>query len=216
MLFPQTDDFLHSLSFLNVTELGLSAAVTPSWNASACHDILWLELCRRFWSTKARNFHLTSARLSKLQSRACSWKEQYRHHLEDGSRKHITYLELTSLIWDFTFRLHPQVRASSAFRFDASGHVSGHPNGLTYAWQLSDNGRRVELGQFPQAKVIRRADWGWAIANSNIVCCSLEEEDLDGEGGASALHPELFSLDQLGPSLQLVHMLMRLQTAPVR
>ena len=213
-VFPQTDDFIHALSFLDVKDLGVNAAVSASWNAAACHDMLWLEHCRRCWSTKACSFHLTAARLSKLQSRGRSWKEQYRHHVEDGSRACITREELTSLVWDFTFRLHPQVRASTTFRFEISGHVAGHPNGLTYAWQLSDDGRRVELGKFPQARVIRRADWGWAIANSNIVCCSLEEEDLSGEGSASVLHPELFSLDQLGPSLQLVHMLMRLQ-APV-
>lgn len=34
------------------------------------------------------------------------------------------------------------------------------------------DGSRVELGQFPQAKVLRRKDWGWAICNSNVVCCS--------------------------------------------
>ena len=31
---------------------------------------------------------------------------------------------------------------------------------------------KVELGQFPQAKVLRRNDWGWAISNGNVVCCS--------------------------------------------
>ena len=30
----------------------------------------------------------------------------------------------------------------------------------------------MELGQFPQAKVLRRNDWGWAISNGNVVCCS--------------------------------------------
>ena len=215
---PLTADFLHALSCLDVRDLCTNAAVSICWNVLACHDMLWLELCRRLWSTKVCCFHLTAARLMKLQSNGHSWKEQYKQHLEDGARNCITMQELTTLVWDFTFRLHPQARASASFRFDMSGHVSGHPNGLTYSWRLSDDGRRVELGQFPQARVIRRADWGWAIANSNIVCCSLEDEDLTGEGseGASVLHPELFGLDQLGPSLQLVHMLMRLQRPPVR
>ena len=44
------------------------------------------------------------------------------------------------------------------------------------------DGHRVELGAFPQAKVIRRDDWGWAIANSNIVCCFLVES-----GGVSGI-----------------------------
>ena len=35
------------------------------------------------------------------------------------------------------------------------------------------DGLRVELGQFPQAKVVRRSDWGWAICNSNVVCCDV-------------------------------------------
>ena len=198
-------------------DLCSNAAVSISWNVLASHDMLWLELCRRLWSTKAGCFHLTPARLMKLQSKGHSWKEQYRKHLEDGSRNCLTMQEITTLVWDFTFRLRPEARASTSFRFDMSGYVCGHPNGLTYSWRLSDDGRRVELGQFPQARVIRRADWGWAIANSNIVCCSLEDEDLTGEGseGASVLHPELFGLDQLGPSLQLVHMLMRLQRPPV-
>lgn len=34
------------------------------------------------------------------------------------------------------------------------------------------DGLHVELGQFPQAKVLRRSDWGWAICNSNVVCCA--------------------------------------------
>lgn len=39
-------------------------------------------------------------------------------------------------------------------------------------FQWGDDGLKVELGQFPQAKVLRRNDWGWAISNGNVVCCS--------------------------------------------
>ena len=46
------------------------------------------------------------------------------------------------MVWDFTFRLHPQMRASSCFRFDSSGCVAGHPNGLTYRWGLRALGSR--------------------------------------------------------------------------
>ena len=38
---------------------------------------------------------------------------------------------------------------------------------------------KVELGQFPQAKVLRRNDWGWAISNGNVVCCSWAQSSED-------------------------------------
>ncbi|CAL1164102.1 unnamed protein product [Cladocopium goreaui] len=203
----QLRDFL-CFRFLGVVELCTVEATKRSWSQLAKEDALWLELCRDLWCRKVQRYRLTKQRQSELQGSA-SWKELYRQHLEDGRRVCITQQELTETVWDFTFRLHPQIRASSAFRFEASGNVGGHPNGLTYQWFLSADGSRVELGQFPQAKVLRRKDWGWAICNSNVVCCSVDPEDLE-HAAAVDLHPELFCLEQLGPSLQLVRFLMQL------
>ncbi|CAK9000176.1 unnamed protein product [Durusdinium trenchii] len=198
-------DFL-CFRFVGALELCRMAPTHRRWCKTAQEDALWLELCRACWSTKVSSFHLTKRRQEELSSQGISWKEHYRQHLQDGGRSCITLEELTENVWDFTFRLHPQLRASSSFRFDPDSRcVTGHPNGLTYHWQLSADGHRVELGAFPQAKVIRRDDWGWAIANSNIVCCSLDAKDL-AVPGAVDLHPQLFSLEQLAPSLQLVQL----------
>ncbi|CAJ1445242.1 unnamed protein product [Effrenium voratum] len=197
-------ELLHRcLGFCGAAEAGAAEGACRAWRdgESGEREALWRELCRRCWATKV-GFRCTE------QLRGRTWKENYRHFLEDGQRQQITREELTGLVWDFTFRLHPERRASSCFRFEECGQVANHPNGLTYEWSLSDDGRHVALGQFPQARVTRRRDWGWAIANGNIICCSLEAEDL--EVAASELHPELFNLEQL-PSLQLVQLLMRLQ-----
>eukprot|EP00434_Breviolum_minutum_P042911 symbB.v1.2.038216.t1/scaffold5876.1/size22837/1 len=203
-------DGLQPKGFLSAKDLCHAGAAKRSWRPLAVEDSLWLELCRSFWSTKVKRYHLTRQRQEMLQSSGVSWKELYRQHLLDGTRAWITENELSETVWDFTFRLHPEVRASTSFRFDHSGCVAGHPNGLTYKWSLSDDGLKVELGQFPQAKVLRRNDWGWAISNGNVVCCSLDPEDLE-QPGAVDLHPQLFCLEQLGPSLQLVRFLMQLQ-----
>ena len=37
-------------------------------------DSLWLELCRSFWSTKVKRYHLTRQRQEMLQSSAVTWR----------------------------------------------------------------------------------------------------------------------------------------------
>jgi len=114
----------------------------------------------------------------------CIYPERW--HEEDGSRHKIGVDELTDLTFDFTFRMSPSVRASVNFRFNSDFRVSGHPNEMTYIWKLLSDGRQVALGDFPVAEVYRRSDWGWVVANCNIVCCSLDDQQKSASASASA------------------------------
>ena len=75
-----------------------------------------------------------------------------------------------------------------------SGRVSGHPNGLTYRWELIDRGKTVTLGLFPPARASRLPNWGWALSNPNIVLVSRDPTDESGvaEERLVADHPQLF------------------------
>jgi hypothetical protein len=66
----------------------------------------------------------------------------------------------------------------------------------------------VTLGRNPEAHIYRRFDWGWAVYNRNVVCCSLDREgrdpfeapedeelvDGDDERPANLRHPQLFAM----------------------
>mmetsp|Transcript_68669 Transcript_68669/g.155597 ORF Transcript_68669/g.155597 Transcript_68669/m.155597 type:complete len:236 (+) Transcript_68669:58-765(+) len=162
-------------------------------------DAVWAGLCERRWATKVRSFHLTPRRRALLGATGRRWRDHYREHEVDGLRKTIMPEELSSLRFDFTFRMQPHQRAEFNFRFGADSRVHNHPNGLSYVWRVRNLGRQVALGPWPLADVTRRADWGWAVSNPNIVCCSIDE-DADEEalmrGSAMQDHPELFQTDR--------------------
>lgn len=190
-------DFLTVLlSSCELSTVHCAGLVSSAWHEVAESSTVWMEMCRRRWATKVSKYHLTPHRKRHLSlgSSVLSWKEQYRLHEEDGKRSCISAEELTSLTFDFNFRMMAHTRASQNFRFCSDGHVSGHPNGLTYEWRLLAAGNEVALGEFPVAQVQRRTDWGWVVSNPNVVCCSLDDDgDWEMRGSsAAALHPEFF------------------------
>eukprot|EP00928_Gymnodinium_smaydae_P038470 TRINITY_DN26534_c0_g1_i1.p1 TRINITY_DN26534_c0_g1~~TRINITY_DN26534_c0_g1_i1.p1 ORF type:complete len:233 (-),score=25.87 TRINITY_DN26534_c0_g1_i1:210-908(-) len=205
------DEFIIvALSFLESTSACAAAtAASRTWQAAADSSLVWEVLCEACWGKKVSAFHLTSGRRRKLAESHKTWKEHYRDHLLDGRRASITRDELCACTFDFTFRLDPFHRvASRSFRFGLDGRVSGHPNGLTYDWELSEDGRHVALGQFPVGTVHRRPDWGWAIANVNIVCHSLDALDVyvrsefvNAGQSSNASHSRLRSSAELFPDL---------------
>ena len=61
---------------------------------------------------------------------------------------------------------------STTFRFESDGRVSGHPNGLTYHWTLTDNAdgeQLVRLGNFPAARVKRLKTWQWLMCAAHAI-----------------------------------------------
>ena len=128
------DLLLSILAHADIRDLGTAAQVARRCCEAAGADALWEALCAQRWATKAKRYHLTPARRAELGATGLGWREQYKRHEADGRRTRLKdEAELTSLTFDFRFRMSMQSVASVNFRFEADGHVSGHPNGLTYA-----------------------------------------------------------------------------------
>eukprot|EP00933_Yihiella_yeosuensis_P065312 TRINITY_DN6902_c2_g1_i1.p1 TRINITY_DN6902_c2_g1~~TRINITY_DN6902_c2_g1_i1.p1 ORF type:complete len:272 (+),score=48.26 TRINITY_DN6902_c2_g1_i1:82-897(+) len=179
---------LLTFKFLEVSDLGSSASLVSSkWRDFASNDLVWLELCRRCWSSKVPAYRLTPTRFAALCDEEIPWKELYRRHWLEGLRISLTEEELSSLVFDVTFRKQPEARLSTSLRFEESGAVFGHPSGMPDRWLLSKDGTHIEFQEFPTARVVRRADWGWAVVSCNVVCCSLDslEESCEEEGECS-------------------------------
>ena len=144
-----------------------AATVSSAFYETSSSDILWEPLCEKRWLTKACRFHLTPARRAELLTAGLSWKEQYRLHEIDGRRQRFRDAEeLSTHTFDFRFRMEIDDVQSTTFRFESDGRVSGHPNGLTYHWTLTDNAdgeQLVRLGNFPAARVKRLKTWQWLM-----------------------------------------------------
>ena len=178
------DDLLISvLAHADIVALGTAAKVSRRFREASAAEVLWEPLCAQRWATKAKRYHLTPARRAELVAMGLGWKDQYKRHEEDGRRRWLkNEAELSSLTFDFRFRMSMQSVDSVRFRFEADGHVSGHPNGLTYDWTLTHPSlqhgphQTVTLGQFPPARVERLPSWHWVVSNPNVVCCSAVED----------------------------------------
>ena len=158
---------------LEVADVEHARASSFSMKHVCSSDGIWRTFATNHWKTKS--MAATRRFRDGLSDECTSWRERYIQAELDGRRSRITQLELTSLTFDFRFRFHPTEPQSEDFRFGSSGHVSGHPNGLTYKWRLLEGGSYVQLGDFPRARVRRLASWGWALCNPNVVLLSLEE-----------------------------------------
>eukprot|EP00930_Biecheleria_cincta_P059045 TRINITY_DN44814_c0_g1_i1.p1 TRINITY_DN44814_c0_g1~~TRINITY_DN44814_c0_g1_i1.p1 ORF type:complete len:260 (+),score=36.44 TRINITY_DN44814_c0_g1_i1:75-854(+) len=192
-VLQQDDLFICVLSFLDVGSIAQTSQACSQCSTGASADVLWLDLCRRHWASKTAQYHLTDDRQAHLSSRSCNWKDHYKEHEEDGKRARITAEELSSLTFDFTFRIAPNIRRSCEFQFREDGHVYGHPQGFAYAWKILSDGGRIALGPFPVADVHRRDDWGWVVCNVNIVCCSMEPGQFTVGSSAAVSHPRYFA-----------------------
>jgi hypothetical protein len=166
--------------FLLTPELVRLAGRVSRWfRAVARTDAVWEPRCAARWATKAHRYHLTPDRKAHLVQAKVPWVEHYVSAEIDGRRTHFNSPdEVSALTFDFSFRGMPQQTASENFRFGRDGMISGHPNGISYRWWISRDGNSVHLGQFPIAKVARMHDWHWAIANGNVVWCSLDPADI--------------------------------------
>ena len=185
------------LSYVDAQDLALRAGlVSQRFRHAAAQDMLWEPLCVRHWATKARRYHLTPERRAALlgAGAATTWAQRYADAEIDGRRSCFNSPdEVSELTFDFSFRGMPDQTASECFKFGSNGTIAGHPNGITYHWALGADGTTVHLGEFPRAKVTRLHDWHWAVANGNVVWCSLDDpepeptlaEDVAKEGGGA-------------------------------
>eukprot|EP00929_Paragymnodinium_shiwhaense_P090441 TRINITY_DN50626_c0_g1_i2.p1 TRINITY_DN50626_c0_g1~~TRINITY_DN50626_c0_g1_i2.p1 ORF type:complete len:334 (+),score=40.60 TRINITY_DN50626_c0_g1_i2:93-1094(+) len=163
---------------LTVQDVQRALPVSASFVAVLEADQLWRELCRRRWKKKVAPYHLTAERQARLEETRRSWKELYADAEADGARQTLRDVEeVSGLTFDFTFRLSPEHYASRSFRFHEQGYVTGHPNGpqFSYSWRLQGHGGEVTLGPFPVAQVYRRPDWGWCVANCNVILLSIAQ-----------------------------------------
>ena len=184
-------ELLNVLAFIRTSELvRVAGRVSRYFRAAARADVLWEPRCAARWATKAHRYHLTPARKAWLLAQGkVPWVEHYARHEIDGRRTHFNSPdEVSALTFDFSFRGMPEQTASENFRFGHDGMISGHPNGIMYRWWISRDGNAVHLGQFPIAKVARMHDWHWAIANGNVVWCSLDPADISDVEEALAVH----------------------------
>lgn len=181
-----------ALAFLEAAELDLARGLC-SWLCQAgSTDALWQPLCARRWAGKSR----AATAPWRDPALALPWRARFVGAELGRRRCHFEApAELHALAFDFRFRSHPEEPQGRAFRLNADGRVSGHPNGLTYDWELLDGGRGVRLGQYPAARVRRLASWGWALCNPNIVCMTVEP-GVDGEADPGA--PEAAEADGQG------------------
>mmetsp|Transcript_52576 Transcript_52576/g.168541 ORF Transcript_52576/g.168541 Transcript_52576/m.168541 type:complete len:271 (-) Transcript_52576:214-1026(-) len=190
-------------------------------------DGVWCRLCEACWHTKSARYRLTPERTHFLAttSRGTAWREHYRHALHEGRRASLQPTELVTLSWAFNFTPQAGGRGLSSmqlveFRPAEPGSargvllLAGYP---PLPYELSEDGKVLDIANFPPHHVRRLDTWEWEITNENVTfvsCVSGEDvqynqrgflqltlDDILGEAGGALSREDALALLQDGGML---------------
>lgn len=176
--------------FLDARDLCRLSAVDCHRTGCDFSDHAWCQLCEITWRSKSARFRLTPerTRLLALNSKtgSATWREHYERAWEDGRRKHLFPEEMTDLRWAFNFTVAAGGRGSATIQFvqfqtDAPGSSAGRLIMAGYPplpYELSQDGKVLDIANFPPHFVKRLDTWEWEITNDNVTLVSCVDDDV--------------------------------------